>query len=173
MIPLLLQFEPPALSGIVPAFDVLKDIRPRLGSRPIVSPVDPFPLEHAKEALGGRIVGATAHHTHTTSHLMRRQEPLVFIRRELTAAIEMQNDRGASGPLPDGHKDRLDDELTVLPRTHGPAHDHARIQIQHNAEVQLMLGGANVGDVGHPFGVGSCGRKVSLQMVVGSSGRCP
>ena len=36
MFPLLLQFEPPALSGIVTALDIVKDIRSRLGSRPLV-----------------------------------------------------------------------------------------------------------------------------------------
>lgn len=77
--PLLLQFEPPALPGIVTAFEIVKGIRPLLGSRPIVSQVDSFPLEHAEEALGGGVISATTHRAHTTGHLMRRQELVVSL----------------------------------------------------------------------------------------------
>jgi transposase len=42
---LLLQFEPPALSGIVTALDKVKDIRSRLGSRPVVVSIQPFSFE--------------------------------------------------------------------------------------------------------------------------------
>ena len=83
MIPLLLQFEPPALPGIVTAFDVVKGIRPLLSSRPIVSQVDSFPLEHAEETLGSGVIGATVHNTHTTGYLMLRQEPAVSLRLEI------------------------------------------------------------------------------------------
>lgn len=76
---MLLQFPPPSLSGIVAALDVVKDICSGLGSRPVVPPVFPFPLEDPEEALGGRIVGATAYCTHTARHLMHRREPLILL----------------------------------------------------------------------------------------------
>ena len=53
----MLHLQSPPLSGIVTAFDVVKDIRSRLGSRPIVLPVDPLPFEQPEEALSRRIGG--------------------------------------------------------------------------------------------------------------------
>ena len=60
----------------------------------------------------------------------------------------------------------LNHEVTVLAWTHRPADDHTGIQIQHDAEIQPMLGRANVGDVGDPFGAESGSREVALQMVL-------
>lgn len=173
MLPLLLLFESPALSGIVPALDVVNDIRSGLSPGPVLPPVYPFPFEAAKESLGRGVVGATAHRTHATGHLMGGQKLLVLVRGKLAAPIGMENDRGAGGPLPDGHEDRLDDQLAVLPCTHRPAHHEPRIQIEDDTQVQPAFGSPHIGDIGHPFGVGSGGREVSLQMVAGSSRRCP
>ena len=118
MLPLLLVIESPPLLGIVPALDVVKDICSRLGSRLVLLPIDPLPFEPAKETLGRGIVGATAHCTHATSHLMGGQKLRVLVGGKLSALFGMENDRGSSRPLPDGHEDRLDDQLPILPRTH-------------------------------------------------------
>lgn len=131
----MLLIESPPLPGIVPALDIVKDIRSRLGSRLVLPPIDPLPFEPAKETFGRGVVGATAHRTHATGHLMGGQKLMVLVGGKLAAPIGMENDRGAGGPLPDGHEDRLEDQLAVLPRTHGPAHDHPRIQIQHDTEI--------------------------------------
>ncbi len=71
MSPLLLPLEPPPLPGIVPALNIVKDIRSRLRSGPVLPPIHALPFEHAKETLRRGIVGATPHHTHTTGYLMR------------------------------------------------------------------------------------------------------
>lgn len=169
----MLLIESPPLPGIVPALDVVNDIRSCLGPRPVLPSVYPFPCKAAKETLGRSVVGATAHRTHATGHLMGGQKLLVPVRGKLAAPIGMENDRGAGGPLPDGHEDRLDDQLAVLPRTHGPAHHEPRIQIEDDTQVQPVFGSPHIRDIGHPFGVGGGGREVSLQMVAGSSKRCP
>ena len=122
MLPLLLLIESPPLPGIVPALDVIKDIRSRLGSRLVLPPIDPLPFEDAEETFRRGVVRTTAHRAHATGHLVGRQELLVFRRGKLTLPIGMENDRGAGGPLPDSHEDGLDDQLAILPRTHGPAH---------------------------------------------------
>ena len=158
----MLHVQSPPLSRIMTPLDVVKDIRSGLGSRLVVLPVHPFAFEYAKEALGRGIVGAAAHRTHTADDLMRLQEPLVFFRGKLAAPIRVQNDWGAGRPLPQCHQHRLEDQLAVLTRTHRPAHHETRIQIQHDAHVQSVFGGPNVGNVGHPFGVGSGGTEVPV-----------
>ena len=143
-------------------FSVVKDISPGFGSGLVVSPIHAFPFEHAEEALRSGIVGITSHCAHAAGQLMRLQESLVFFRRKLAAPIRVQNDWGAGRPLPQCHQHRLEDQLAVLTRTHRPAHHETRIQIQHDAHVQSVFGGPNVGNVGHPFGVGSGGTEVPV-----------
>lgn len=153
--------------------DVIHDIRSCLGSRLVLSPIHPLPFEDAEETFRRGIVCTTPHRAHATDHLMGGQKLLVFLRGKLAALIRMQNDRHTGGPLPNGHQDRLDDDLTVLPRTHRPAHHQARIQIQHDTQIQPVFGGPHIRDIGHPFGVGGCGREVSLQMIARASRRGP
>lgn len=50
---------------------------------------------------------------------MRRQEPLIFLRGELAAAIGVQNDWRAARPLPYRHQHRLDHQLAILLGTRG------------------------------------------------------
>ena len=91
LLPLLLPFQSPPLPGIMPAFDIVKDIRSGFGSRPVVSPIHAFTFEHPKEAFGHGIIGATAHRAHAADDLMGFQESLVFLRGTLTAPIRVQN----------------------------------------------------------------------------------
>ena len=165
----MLHLESPALPGIVAALDVIKDIRSGLRSRSVVLAIHAFSFQDAEEALRGRVIGTTAHRTHATGHLMRRQEPLVFFRGKLAAPIRVQNHWRGGGALPQRHEHGLDHQLTVLTRTHRPPHDQPRIQIHHDAQVQPVFGGPNVGDVGHPFGIGGDGREVPRQMILRTS----
>lgn len=153
----------------MPAFDVVEDIRSRFGSRPILPSIHPLAFEHAEETLGRRIIGTTAHRTHAAGNVVRRQELLIFVGRKLTPAIGMENDGRPGRSLPH----RLHDEVPVLSWTHRPTHDHPRIQIQHDTEIEPVFGGADVRDVGDPFGSGRRGREVPLQMIAGSRRRCP
>jgi hypothetical protein len=59
--------------------DVVKDIRSRLGPRPVLLAVHAFPLEDAKETLGHRVVLANAHRTRATGNVVRLQKLLVFL----------------------------------------------------------------------------------------------
>ena len=85
----------------------------------------------------------------------------------------MPNTPGAIGARPDRHEDGLDDQLAIWPRTHGPAHHEPGIQIEDDTQVQPVLGGPYIGGIDDPFGIGSGGSEVSLQMVAGASRRCP
>jgi hypothetical protein len=96
LFPLLLQFESPALSGIVPALDIVKDIRSCLGSRPVVVSIHPFSFEHADEARGRCVIRTAPHRTHAADDLVCFQEPLVFLGRKL-AALDPSAEQPACG----------------------------------------------------------------------------
>lgn len=85
------------------ALDVVKNVRSTLGSGSVLLAVDAFPLEHAKETPGRRVVRATPHRTHATGNKVGRQKSLVVLRGKVTPAIGVQNDRRASWPLPHCH----------------------------------------------------------------------
>lgn len=59
----------PGIPGIMVALDVVKDLRSRLGSDPLLLAVHAFPLEDAKETLGYRVVRPTAHRTHAADNM--------------------------------------------------------------------------------------------------------
>ena len=123
------------------ALDVLKDIRPGLGTGLVVMSVHLVAFEYSEKALSCGVVGAAPHRTHTTDHLMGLQKPSVFLRGKLTTPIGVQNDWGPGWPLPERHQHRLDDQLAVLTRTHRPAHHEPGIQIQYDAQGQPVFGG--------------------------------
>ena len=153
----------------MPTLDVVKDICSGFGSRPVLTTIHALTFEHAKEALGGGVVRTTAHRTHTTDYVVCLQEPLVLFGGKLAASIRVQNDRGASGPLPHCHQHRLDDEVAILPGTHRPAHHQPGIQIQHHTQIQPMFGCPNIRDIGDPFSVGGGRTEVPVQMIPGPS----
>lgn len=78
---LLLESSP--LPRIMPALDVVKDIRSRLGSCLVLPPIDSFPFEDAEETFRRGVVRTTTHRAHATGHLVGCQKLLVFRRRTL------------------------------------------------------------------------------------------
>lgn len=69
---LLLHRHFSALSRIMPAFDVVKNIRSGRGSRPVLPSVPPFSFEHVKEIFGCRIVGTTPNRAHAAREVVGR-----------------------------------------------------------------------------------------------------
>jgi hypothetical protein len=59
-----LQRHSPPLPWIVPAFDIVKDIRSGLSPHPVLPPIPPLTFEHPKETFGRHIVRATANGAH-------------------------------------------------------------------------------------------------------------
>lgn len=73
--------------------DVVEDIGSGFGAGLVYPPIDTLPFQQTEEALHRRIVGTTAHSTHTANQVMALEEALVFTAGELTAPIRVQNDR--------------------------------------------------------------------------------
>jgi hypothetical protein len=145
----------------VPPFDGVKDIRSRFCPRPVLPPIHPLPFEPAKETLRRRVVGTTPHGAHAARNVVGGEEPLIVLRGKLTAPIRVENNRRAGRC-----QIAINTAYTTKWRSCRGLIDQPGIQIQHDAEIQPVLGGANVCDVGHPFGIGRDGREVPLQMVL-------
>jgi hypothetical protein len=75
----LLEREPPPLPGIVPPFDVVKDIRSRIRSRSVLTTIYALTFEQPKETFCGGVIGATAHRTHTTGNVVSFEKSLVLL----------------------------------------------------------------------------------------------
>jgi hypothetical protein len=91
------------LPRIMPALDVVKNIRSRLGSGPVLPRFTRSRLREATETFRCCVVGTTAHSAHAAADVVRRQGVLVPLRCNLAAAIGVQDDRSAARPLPHGH----------------------------------------------------------------------
>ena len=67
----------------------------------------------------------------------------------------------------DGHGEGIDGELPVLPVTHGPAHDAARIEIEQHGQMEPTLTGRDEGDVTDPDPVGLIDGEAPFEQVGG------
>ena len=81
------------------------------------------------------------------------QEPLEWLTRILAPAIGVMQDRVRRASPPDRHHERIGDELGRHRRTHGPAYDPSREEIDHRRDVEPPFSGPKRGEVGDPFAV--------------------
>lgn len=127
-----------AVAGVMPEFEVIKDIRSLLGLGPIVPSVYALSIEHLIETFRRTIVATTAYSAHATGDVVRRQDLLVLVGDELTC--DPNAELPSSGwAAPYRHQHLLHDQVAVLPATHRLAYGHSRIQTQHNVEIEPVL----------------------------------
>ncbi len=71
----------------------------------------------------------------------------------------------ARPPLPNGHLQRVQHELSAQVVGHGPANDLAAPGVENNGQVEKSGRGRDVGDVGHPELVPSLGCEVAIHQI--------
>ncbi len=75
---------------------------------------------------------------------------------------------------PDGHHQRIRDQLRRLFRLHRPADDKAREEIRQKIisgrNVEPSFGRPDIGEVGDPFAVRLIGRKLPVEHILRESG---
>jgi hypothetical protein len=101
-------------SEIVEAFNVVKDIGPRLGQGPAMTTTNAFAFDHAEETFGRRIISAVTDSAHAAEDVVISQKPLVIAAGELRTTIGVQHQRFLIRPLPAGHQHGFDHHVTVL-----------------------------------------------------------
>src|SRR4051812_43915196 len=83
------------------------------------------------------------------------------------------NQRVGLAATPDRHHQRIGDELRSHRRTHRPADDTTREQIDHGRNVEPSLRCPDVGEVCDPAAVGSWGSKGAIEHVRSDGGGLP
>lgn len=115
-----------------------------------------------------------ADRTHAADEILVFEKALHLVTGELRAAIRMQDHRLA-GVLTTAQRggDRIQHQLTLLRRPHRPADHELAVKVDYHAQKQPAFGGADLGDIGHPFGVGLKRDEVALEMIGDADGSQP
>ena len=92
-------------------------------------------------------------------------QPLDLLAGILAALVRMMQQGFGLAPAPDRHHQRVGNELRRHRRTHRPAHDAAREQVDHGSHIQPVLGGPDVGKVGDPLLVWRLGAELAIKDV--------
>jgi hypothetical protein len=79
----------------------------------------------------------------------------------------MDQSVGVRSGAAEGHRQRLDNETSVLVFVHCPADDAAMAQVADGGEVELAFTSGELGDIGDPAQVRSLGAEHSLQAIGG------
>ena len=148
---------PPA--RVVEALDEVEDGHLRLGLRLEAFAVEKLALERREEALAERVVVRVADRAHRGSDTGLPAAQPERDRRVLRALVRVM-DHSLGPALPDGHVQRVEDELRAQVRRHGPADHSAAPRIEHDGQVEEPCGSRDIRDVGDPELVGSVGREV-------------
>src|SRR3984957_15667537 len=138
---------------VVPTFDPLKNSHLRFGLAFESTAVQHLALEGSEKALCHRVVVGVAdrsHRGHDTGLAAALAESITCV---LTATIRVMDHR-LRPALRDRHVQRRENQLGAQMRLHRPAHNAARIHIQHHRQIQKSRPRRHVGYIGHPQPIG-------------------
>ena len=130
--------------GIVEALAVIEHVGLGLGARAVGRTRRAFDLQRGKEAFHRRIVPDIARPAHTAGDAVVGQEPLERLTGELASAIRVMQDGLGLPPSPDGHHERIGDELRRHRRAHGPADHPSREEIDDGGHIEPAFGGPDI-----------------------------
>src|SRR6185312_713634 len=150
---------------VVEHLNVVEDVATRLLAITIRAVSYSLALEQLKEALGHGVVVAVPATAHAAHQVVLAQEILPVMATELAALIRMQQDLLWWLAAPYGHHQRVQYQRPIDPRSHRPADDLAGKQVEHDRQVEPVLMGAKIGDVGHPGAIGLAHVELPLQMI--------
>ncbi len=151
--------------AIVVGLDVVKHVGLGLRTGVETLTVNGLNLEAVVPALHGRVVVAVALGAHAGDQAVRVEQGAVFARAVLAAAVRVHDHAARPVPAEQGHAQRIADQHRGHAVGHGPAHDLARVQVEHRRQVQPPLGRVDVGDVADPHLIPSLRRELLLQQV--------
>lgn len=97
---------------------------------------DALHLEVQEEAFGHRVIPAVPFAAHAADEAIPGQQILVQLTGILTALIGMDDQAGRWLTLLDGHAQGIANQLGGHAWRHGPADHLARVQVQHDRQIQ-------------------------------------
>jgi hypothetical protein len=98
------------------------------------------------------------------SRRVRPQAKLVYCDPPVAVVHQLS---GGDLAAPEGHLDRIDDQLGAQVLAHRPADHHAAVGVDDHRQVQPAGPGAHVGDVGDPQRVRAAGDKATIDQIGG------
>ncbi len=113
-----------------------------------------------EEALGGKLPSLECSRALFTDEAVLGQQGLMCIAGVLAAAIRMHDQSRSRLALRDGQLQCPVHQRGLHVRRHRPARHLARVQVQHDRQIQPAAARSDVSDVGHPRLVGP--RRVEL-----------
>ena len=150
---------------VVPTFDPLEHRHSGFCLALESASAQQLSLERGKETLShGIVVRITdrSHRGHDAGFSASLTERIAGV---LAATIGVVDDTTGLS-LRNRHLHRLQNQLRAQMRLHRPAHDLARIHIQHHRQIQEPGPGRDVGDIGHPQTIRTFGVEASLHECV-------
>jgi hypothetical protein len=148
--------------AIIEPSNTRKDVSTCLGSRVIRLVMDESVLQRAEEALRHRIVITVALPAHARRRAEGGEPPLIRQGAVLGSSVRVMDEAVVEAPLAHRHGERLQRQVSVGPRTHGPA-DHApRIQIQPHGHIKPPRSRRNMSEIPGPHAIQRRGHKALL-----------
>ncbi len=151
--------------GIVEALDVIEHVGFCLVSCVIQRTRGPLGLQRGEEAFHRRVVPAVAGATHATSQALVRQEPLERLAGVLAASIRVMRHRFGLASPPDGHDQRIGNQLSRHRHLYRPPDDPSGEEINNCSDVEPPFGRPDIREVGHPFAIGGWGIKLAIEHI--------
>ena len=124
---------------IVEHFHPLEDILLGVFACRIALIMDKFFLERGEEALDDGIIPAVALAAHGAVNAMCTEQSLVIEGGVLHTAIRMMREPRSWFASPQRHGECISSKLGGEARSHGPADHRARIELEHDGEIEPAL----------------------------------
>jgi hypothetical protein len=122
-------------------------------------------LSGMKDALRHRVIPTGALPAHTRLYPMLGQEWLRAVRAILPATVRRPDASRGGLPLPEGHRQRLVDQLGPHGVRQGPPDHGTRAQSQDDSEIQPAFARREVRNVPHVHGIGLWHRPRAIQLM--------
>ncbi len=134
---------------------------------PIPSMVHELRFQCMKEAFNDGIVPAVGASAHTDCDALGREPRAVGGGGVLRPAVGMMQESFRGLSVPQRHRQRFMGQRLREPTAHRPGNGPARVQIQHNGQIQPALLGPDIGDVPRPDPIRRGHGKLTIERVRG------
>lgn len=148
--------------AIIEGLDVLVAIGYSHRSRDVDVLLDSLLLSAAEKGVSYRVVPVVTPSTHAGFEMMGPAKAPPCIAVKLRPLIGVNQDMLGLASA-HSHEECVQCEILSQRRLGGPADNAARVQVHHNSQIEPVFPCAQVGNVGHPGGVGPGDGKPSLQ----------
>src|SRR3954451_8946684 len=120
---------------VIEHFDVVEQLHLRVAAT--LEVLAELELDRGEERFHDGVVVAIATTTHAAHDPVCGEPPLIVLARIGAALVRVVQQPSLGTPALDRHLERLDREMPVVDRAHGPADDIPRVQIQDRGDEQL------------------------------------